>query len=144
MRIVLRQEVRERARDRGPGLVEVVSDLGDRVARTLCLRDELVVVQAVPEDVIEVADLVARRRVIVVHPFRDGVNEAAQVSESVEPSLGLGRVAAQALGLHRPPTLTEETILLEPLEQGCRLRDVVRGNAAGVLECVREGDEQLV
>jgi hypothetical protein len=125
MRVVLGQEIRERARDRGPRLVEVVADLGDRVARTACFRHELVVVKAVSQDVIEVADLVARRRVIVVHPFRDCVNEAAQVSESVEPSLGLSRVAAQALCLHRPPTLTEETILLEPPEQGCRLRDVV-------------------
>ena len=100
--------------------------------------------QAVAEDVVEVANLLAGRGMAVVDAFRDGVHQIAEVLESLEPPLRLGRVAPQPLRLHRPPTLTEKAVLPEPREQGCRLGNVVGRDAARVLEGVREGHEQLI
>jgi hypothetical protein len=143
MRIVLGEEVGQRAGDGGTRLVEVIADLGDRIPTAFRIGHELVVVQAVAEDVVEVADLLPGWSVPIVHPFSYGVDEAAQVSEPLEAAFGLGGIPPETLRLLCPPALIEEAVLLEPREQGGRLRDVVRGNSAGVLEGIREDHEQL-
>jgi len=107
MRIVVGQEVGERAGDGSPRLVEVVTHLRHRVAVLAGLGHELVVVQAVAEDVIEVANLFAGRGMAVVDPFRDGVHDAPKVLEAFQAPLSLGRVAPQSLSLHYPPALAQ-------------------------------------
>ena len=69
MRIVLGEEVGERAGDGGARLVEVVTHLRHRITVLACLGDELVVVQAVAEDVVEVANLLAGRGMAIVDEF---------------------------------------------------------------------------
>jgi len=143
MRVVLGQEVGERAGDGCPGLVEVVANLGHRVASAALVGDELVVVKAVAQDVVEVTDLLACRAVAVIHALRDGVDQVAQVAKALEPPLGLRGIAGQALRLPSSSALADQPVLLEPGEQRRRLRNVVSGDAAGVLEGVREAHEEL-
>ena len=143
MRIVLGQEVRQRAGDGGTRLVEVITDLRDGIPTAFRIRHELVVVQAVAEDVVQVADLLPGWSMPIVRPFRYGVDEAAQVLEPLEAALGLGGISPETLRFLCPPALIEEAVLLEPREQGGGLRDVVGGNSAGVLQGVREDHEQL-
>ena len=144
MRVVLGQEVGERAGDGGARLVEMVADLRHGIAVSVGIGDELVVVQAVAEDVVEVADLLTSWPVPVVHPFRDGVDQVAKVSETLETALSLGGIASQSLGLHGSPALVEQAALLEPRKQSGRLLDVVCRESSRVFEGVREGHEQLV
>lgn len=142
MRVVLGQEVGERAGDGGARLVEVVADLRHGIPVSLGIGDELVVVQAMAEDVVEVTDLLAGGPVPIVHAFRDGVDEVAKVSETLEAALSLGRVAPQPLRLHGPSALVEQAVLLEPRKQSRRLLDVVCRQSSRELERVREGHEQ--
>ena len=125
MRIVLGEEVGERAGDGGARLVEVVTHLRDRIAVLAGLGHELVVVQAVAEDVVQVANLLAGRGMAVVDAFRDGVHDVPKVLEAFQAPPSLGGVAPQSLSFHYPPALAQQAVLLEPREQGCRLGDVV-------------------
>jgi len=76
-RRVIGQELGERAGDGGACLVEPVADLGERVPRPVRVALDLVVVQPVPKDVIEVAQLVGGRVAALRHLLRDLMQELA-------------------------------------------------------------------
>lgn len=125
--------VRQRPGDRRSRLGEVVADLGDGEALAIVAGPELVVVQALAQDAVELADLRCRWRSIPNEPKRRCVDE---ISQSVKSGQRL-------LDGPEPAGLANEAARREPGTEGGGISDVVR---LPVMEMkrVRELGEQLL
>lgn len=143
-RRVIGQELGERAGDGGPCLVEPIADLGEGVSGPIRIALDLVVVEAVAEDVVEVAQLLGCRVPRLCHLGGDVVQELAQVVEPFNPPSRLIRVASQMSGFNCQTTPTDQASFAEPRQKRGDVGDGIHGLAALVFERVSEGDEELL
>ena len=143
-RVVIGQELRERAGDGGARLVEPVAYLGEGVARSIRISLDLVVVQSMAKDVVELAKLFAGGVVVLGDLRCDAVQNLPQMLEPLEPPSRLLRVAPQSGRLRRQATATDQSSLAQPGKQRGDIGNGVSRLATLVLERVSEGDEQLL
>ena len=99
--------------------------------------------EAVTQDVVEVADLGAGRAVPAARPIGDCDEQVAEVAEALEAPSAFGGVAVDALPLGGAPAIREQAVLVEPIKQGGRVGNVVDQHASLVAERIREGHEDV-
>ena len=141
-RHIVGQEVREGGGDGRSGLVQPVADLRDLVAIAVRADAQLVVVQAVAQDVVQLGELLRLGSAIERDGGRRVVEQAAQVREALEPSLAFVRMAPQAGPLGRATPAAQQVVRPQPVER-LDVGDLVMRDPAGVAERVGERDEEL-
>lgn len=143
-RRVVGEKLGQRAGNRRSGLVEAVADLRERVAGSVWIALDLVVVQPVSKDVVEVAQLRGGGVAALGHLGGDAMQDLAKVVEPLDPASGLVRVAAEAGGFSRQAAAADQPALPQPREQRGDVGDGIHRLATLVLKRVPEGDEELL
>ena len=134
----------EGAGDRGACLVQAVAHLGEGVARALDIQMQLVVMEPMAQDVVQLTNLALRRLPSLVRAGSHLVDQPAQVSKTLEPSLGFRRLTTQTTTLADASTIADQIALAQPAKQRVDGRHSVDRLAPFVLQGVGEFDEELV
>jgi hypothetical protein len=143
-RRVIGEELGERGGDGCPRLVESVADLGEGVTGPIRIALDLVVMQPMPEDVVEVTKLIGRGMAVLGHLGRDAVQERAEVVEPFNATRGLIGIASKVGRFDREATSTDQSPLAEPGQQRGDVGEGLNGLATLVLERVPERNEELL
>lgn len=143
-RRVVGQELRERGGDGRSRLVEPVADLGEGVSGPIRITLDLVVVEPMPEDVVEVTKLVGGGMAVLGDLRRDAVQQLAQVVEPFNTTRRLIGVPSKTRRFNRESTPTDQSTLAEPGQQGTDVGQGIHWHATLVFQRVPEGNEELL
>ncbi len=127
VRSIIRQKRGEGPGNRRPGLVKAIPDPRHSVSVPLRTELELVVVQAMFQDVVQVANSIRGDDAVVDLLFGGRADDRSQVVEALEAVGRLIRLMAQAGALHGGHPVAEQVFRPEPTECGRHVRQSVHG-----------------